>query len=718
MIATPSNLARSLGLLVVSVILILSQGCTQSQPTLPQTHTLPPTLTSTIQQAEPTPTSFFPTATVPVPTITQTLPTSTSFVPTNPEGALVRLSLGSVEQIALSPSGDKVVAVGATHICLYDTANFKQIWCTPSSQPMEYEKWDSLRRNNEKFVSTIVFQPDGNQIIYTLWYGAIIFLDGTTGQRLNVIDAYQQNTIYRLVWSQDSDHLIIWSSQGGVDVWNIAAGEKDGHVEIDPTQIVSVAWTPDGITAAISLRGVGVISLWDMRTLEQIGSLDTELPEYNYKLALSPDGTKLYASVYTRMGACGAEQGDEGWIKAWDITTSELIFDTDMHGACMPSMSVSPDGRWLAGITGYGKLKVLSASYGHVELDLPYNFFKSLVWWGSDRFLFVHYSYPNQTRDLKSIGMLDMDTQWITPIFLPGFEAIYSLAWLPNSDRLVTNSTGGTISIWGGTTGQRLEQFQVTLEGVSLTDFSPASISPADGTLAIPAKESVATIDLESRQVLKTMEYDSTWPETHAAYTRWSRDGKRLAALEYGLGNTNIVVWDVSSGKPITIISKPLEAHISIWDLALSPDGSKLAFSEWAPGEYRLLIYDIEAKKEIAYIKTLDSSRRIIWINQNQVALANHGLIDIYDLLTGTKLRTLTAGSTYAISPDKALVAAEYLSEGITISDFNSGKVLAEFKLEPVSLNDLAISPDGKLLAGLTEYGSVIIWDISLYATH
>jgi WD40 repeat protein len=301
----------------------------------------------------------------------------------------------------------------------------------------------------------------------------------------------------------------------------------------------------------------------------------------------------------------------------------------------------------------------------------------------------------------------------MTPILLPGFENIYSLAWLPVGEQLVTNSAGGTISMWEADTGQRLEQFQISLGGVSLTNFSPASISPVDGTLAIPAQGSVATINLETGQVLQVMEYDVTWPETHAAMTSWSGDGKKLAGQVFDHGYTNIVVWEAATGKAILAI--PFEMPLDILDLVLSPDGTKLALSERTHGEFRLSIWNIEAKKEIVSIKTPCPSSEIIWINQNQVAVTSLGWIEIYDITTGNKVRTLAEGHTYAFNPDRSLVAAENLREGITISDFSSGKKLAELKLEPVFLDNLAFSPDGKLLAALTEFGSVIVWDMSGY---
>ncbi len=336
--ATPFTLASRLCSYAVTIILLLSQGCKpiQSSPL--------PTVTLSPAPANP-PTQAVPTATLSVPTASIALPTSAPPARANIEGGEVRLNLGAVELITLSPGGEWLAAAGATHICMYDTAVFEQIWCTPANLPADYEKW-GYPASGQKFIRNMVFRPDGSQIAYALWYGAIIFLDSRTGQRLDVLDCDPQNLINELLWLQDNHHLNVWSAESGVDTWDIDTGKKDGHLDADLAQIQSAAWTPDGKTAAIKLEDSGVISFWDMNTLTQTGSLDTKLPEFGFEMALAPAGTILYASVFTLMGNCGMDQGDQGWIKAWDISTGEQIFETDMHGACMQSISVSPDGYW------------------------------------------------------------------------------------------------------------------------------------------------------------------------------------------------------------------------------------------------------------------------------------------------------------------------------------------------------------------------------------
>jgi WD40 repeat protein len=186
-----------------------------------------------------------------------------------------------------------------------------------------------------------------------------------------------------------------------------------------------------------------------------------------------------------------------------------------------------------------------------------------------------------------------------------------------------------------------------------------------------------------------------------------------VAALEFD-ADSEVVVWDAATGK--ATFTLPFERSTIIWDMAISPDGSKLAISSFPGGEYRFEVWDIEAKKEITTIKTTDRINEVTWINQNQAAVTSHGWINIYDLISGTKLRTVAEGGYHvAISPDISLVAAPKDWGTLDLYDFNSGDVLAHLSLEPVSIISLAISPDGKMLAALTEYGSMIIWDISSY---
>jgi WD40 repeat protein len=278
-------------------------------------------------------------------------------------------------------------------------------------------------------VRHLVFNQDGSQIAYGLWNGYIVFLDNTTGQHLNVLDVYFQSTLYYLAWSQDCKKMIVQTNVHGLDVWDTSTGNKT-HLDIVPDRIGGVALSPDSKVLAIGLREEGKITFWDMATFEQTGSVEIASPGDPSSLEWSPEGNHLYASIIDNVSDCAGQcTTSVGWIKAWDMNTEELLFDIDVKEAVVASLNISPDGRWLAATNGYGQLQVLDSATREIKVNLQ------------------------------------------TILLLPGFENIYSLAWLTDGERLVTNSAGGTISLWLARTGQRLEQFQLMLGEVPFNRY-------------------------------------------------------------------------------------------------------------------------------------------------------------------------------------------------------------------------------------------------------
>jgi WD40 repeat protein len=102
----------------------------------------------------------------------------------------------------------------------------------------------------------------------------------------------------------------------------------------------------------------------------------------------------------------------------------------------------------------------------------------------------------------------------------------------------------------------------------------------------------------------------------------------------------------------------------------------------------------------------------INWITQDQLSFKGSGRIELWDIRAKTLLRILSEGSIYAISPDGNLLASATGSQGITIRDFRSGEELANIAAGPDYFGELAFSPNGKLLASLTDHGIVMVWDL------
>jgi photosystem II stability/assembly factor-like uncharacterized protein len=98
---------------------------------------------------------------------------------------------------------------------------------------------------------------------------------------------------------------------------------------------------------------------------------------------------------------------------------------------------------------------------------------------------------------------------------------------------------------------------------------------------------------------------------------------------------------------------------------------------------------------------------------------ASGGNVALWDAATGDKARQLQGPSddypsSFSFSPDGKTLAAGF-SKNIIIWDITSGQLINTITLDlnPVRINSLAYSPNGKSLAIGTEIGALIIWDIA-----
>lgn len=199
--------------------------------------------------------------------------------------------------------------------------------------------------------------------------------NANTGMLVQELNGEHTDTVASLAWNPSSTHLAglsldytlqIWdvtlqtsivqrpSGITGLDWYNdrIAVGISRGLGIYDSlggdflygvgqhdSQLVSVAWSPDGEWIA-SGGADGSIYLWDMMLTysNYIGIPTSELHGHNssvFSLDWHPDGRYI------------ASAGLDGTVRIWDTTTGEQIHGIDT-GAFVLCVQWSPDGTRLA----------------------------------------------------------------------------------------------------------------------------------------------------------------------------------------------------------------------------------------------------------------------------------------------------------------------------------------------------------------------------------
>ncbi len=191
-----------------------------------------------------------------------------------------------------------------------------------------------------------------------------------------------------------------------------------------------------------------------------------------------------------------------------------------------------------------------------------------------------------------------------------------------------------------------------------------------------------------------------------------SPDGKRLASGDKG---GEIRIWDVATGQKLTSFSA---GHHSVRSLAFAPDGQTLASSG-----ADIHLWDIATAKQLRAFKGHQKEVRTVVFTADGRKLVSGGedhTVRLWDVATGKEIRQFGErqqgkGMGTALSPDGKVIASAD-GGGVHLWDFATGRQIGN-RLGGITRTDvggqfLAFSPDGTKLAVQGWNGWIYLWDL------
>jgi WD40 repeat protein len=705
-------------------MLLLLEGCVQkTQP--PLEPSTPSSLTIETSPSSPTFTAKTdtPTPPAPIPPTAEPLPSESPVIEYSlPPQFIARLNLGEVENFEVSDQYGLLAVASVTHICLFTTASYKLVWCTLTEPEIGMVIPENASSNN-KSIKKMAFRQDGQQLAVALWNGYILILDIANGNLMMSIETGQANINY-LAWLSDSTQIIIDSHQGGIMFWEARTGKLFKQLDIEPNAINRVTWSYDGKFFATTDSKSTSITIWDTDQIVPTATIDIQSIGFISSLAFSPDNKTLYAGIATPFPCeenCDYSDPEyKGWIAIYSLEHENLVHKTFV-GDAISHLEISPDGNQIAaGGNIFGSFVVLDMQHRiMVKLSGTHADF-GLGWLDDYHVLYL----PNQNHiDAMSISQWDVKMAEHSEILLPGFETIESLAWLPDGKRLITNSAGGTLSLWNARNGQLLEKFQLAIEGEPIKRFEPGWISPVEDLLAVALHNSLAIVNLDTRQVVAWMDHTDLGERINVADLVWSRDGQRLMAGIVDLDHTGkvaIAIWELATGKRFFTI--PSDYNVEIYRMAFSPDGDHIALSRTLREpefKHQLVTIELSTGKEIQVLSLETTSFKIIWIAPDEIAFEYCGQTHKWNLVDGSDLTVAGATGYPAIRSDGSFAASPCFGVGISLWDYPTGREIGclEIPVDSFGYKSLSFSPDGSILASLSRDGSVLLWDTSGFSS-
>ena len=513
--------------------------------------------------------------------------------------------------------------------------------------------------------------------------------------------------------------ILAVASSIGIWLYDMKTYQEIALLTEHPSQVSSVAFTPDGCTLASGSMD-GTIHLWDIKTSSYKNILEPSertLSAFTIRapsLAFSPDGKTLVCGYKKTIHIFNAITGK---LKNSLITdTSGVIkhieFSSDSETIICGSIS-GEISLWDA-ITGKHKNTIPEPS--NCEHAIAFNTIGQT------------YTVSNALAEQDyGIYINDLNNGEFKNKLTGHTGSVCCLAYNPEGDTLAsTSSMEEGIYLWDAHTGQH--RFTLN-DNASELEFSP------DGkTLASGRGDGIIRFwDTHTGNP----KYDSFNGHTGSTESfAFTSNGKTVTiAYRYG----TIRIWETNTGHLIKTHNEFRDPMLNgeIQNLMCIPDGKILA---WGYGgesdEYRMQLWDTVTGEHINLPTKYEWKNHSLELSPvgNTLAIAlDDNLLRLCDMFTGEEKFVLSSHQkdifAIAFSPDSKFVATTSSEDNtIPVWDTDTGEIMNILDLDSTLRNDivdwridsgwcgLAFSPDGKTLAiGGGEI--ILLWDIDTAQT-
>jgi WD40 repeat protein/tRNA A-37 threonylcarbamoyl transferase component Bud32 len=622
---------------------------------------------------------------------------------------------GQVIRFLLTPDGKTLVTGGMDRII--------KVWDLQGKKPM------LTLRGHTAEIRDLAVAPDGQRLYSS--GGDVKVWDLGTGKELATLPlpripanpapvlglpSYLPGS---LVLAADGKRLFS-AGTDAITVWDLDAG-KEALTLAEP-RALKLAVSPDGTRLFAATMGQ-TIHVWDLQTGKRAFSLNghgvaarPNRPQFPliHALAVSADSKRLFSA------------GSDRTIKVWDTHTGEDLMTLRGHTDDVASLAVPADGR-----------RLFSGSLDQTIILWDLELRREIL---TLRGQPAHIAALALTHDGKRL--LSMSSRPMALDLDPGQEiatlrghrgAVESLVLTPDGSRLISAGADRTTRVWEIQTGTEIQTLGPEQPGQqeggsrSQGGGSIRLAISADGQRLFAGRgKSIQMWDLREGKEPRTFPVDAKLGVSCLAL---SADGQRLFAGS----SEGIKVWDTETGKEVSGLESGMK-RVSC--LALSPDGSLFAAGMEAPAgkapdgrglQVTIKAWDLKTGKEclslawkdrVGVVASLvlspDGQRLFVGSGDSWTET---GEITEWDLKTGKQARRLSGQlapvQSMLLSADGQRLVSGDGRGAIVIWDLGTGTAIRTLRGHQGGVLGLAMTADGRRLFSASGDHTIKVWDVA-----
>lgn len=627
------------------------------------------------------------------------------------ENVITRLGKGRINVMQFSPDGKRLAVGTSIGLWLYNVQDGKE-------PPLFTEDYGGI--------ITLAFSPDGKMLAagsfthHTIQIWDINASNIKPGLTLH--DRF--GDISSLEFAKDNKTLHSLSKFGYHTVWDVITGKETSAMRFSES-ISVLAFARYGTTFAVGDPKNNQISLWDSVNRD-LGEVFKKQSTEIFHTPPSMTNTNIRNNkiiqegveeiVFSPDSKFIASSHDDNIVRLWNTTNRTQRFSLKGHSELINTIAFSSDSNTIASGSADNSIMIWDVDSGHhlATLSGHKNNIKTLAFSPTETTLLVSGSADGTVRFWNTnIGKE-------RAIYTTGhIESVEAVAFSSNNKLLCSAASNGTVQIWNVQTGEELPSTTLphydTIKALALSQdatlygcYGANTIVQSEGQTLTIRLNSLKETQLWSLPIGEKL---NTFQEEFSALA-FSPDNRTFAAVT---PFETVEIWNINSGKRQH--SFEIE-HSFTYKLVFSNNGKYLAKID--RNHRKTHLWDITTRQEID--TTFKEDFWTFAFSPDSTTIATQVSSGIYfwritstGLVKQKKIQSIQGYCSELIySPDGNYLLRAHRSKGlgvIMILDVDSGIVIGNISGNMLEVKSLVFSHNGKILASVSEDGTILLWD-------